>query len=90
MQLRLINSVRSYVFALPENGDTFDIDVVIPNHHLAKGLYKIDMNISKFDYTAFARDHDLVFNVLSFEVKHVMLIIKWDSMPGHIVLVAFA
>ena len=57
--------------ALPENGDTFDIDVVIPNHHLAKGLYKIDMNISKFDYTAFARDHDLVFNVLSFEVKHV-------------------
>ena len=56
---------------LPENGDTFDIDVVIPNHHLAKGLYKIDMNISKFDYTAFARDHDLVFNVLSFEVKHV-------------------
>ena len=76
--------------ALPENGDTFDIDVVIPNHHLAKGLYKIDMNISKFDYTAFARDHDLVFNVLSFEVKHVMLIIKWDSMPGHIVLVAFA
>ena len=76
--------------ALPENGDTFDIDVVIPNHHLAKGLYKIDMNISKFDYTAFARDHDLVFNVLSFEVKHVMLIIKWDSMPDHIVLVAFA
>lgn len=57
--------------ALPENGDIFDIDVVIPSHHLAKGLYKIDMNISKFDYTAFARDHDLVFNVLSFEVKHV-------------------
>ena len=56
---------------LPENGDTFDIDVVIPNHHLAKGLYKVDMNISKFDYNAFARDHDLVFNVLSFEVKHV-------------------
>ena len=56
---------------LPENGDTFDIDVVIPNHHLAKGLYKINMNISKFDYTAFARDHDLVFNVLSFEVNHV-------------------
>ena len=57
--------------ALPENGETFDIDVVISNHHLAKGLYKIDMNISKFDYTAFARDHDFVFNVLSFEVNHV-------------------
>ena len=57
--------------ALPETGDTFDVEVVIPNHHLAKGLYKIDMNISKFDYNAFARDHDLVFNVLSFEVKHV-------------------
>ena len=67
----LVASCYTDPIALPENGDTFDIDVVIPNHHLAKGLYKINMNISKFDYTAFARDHDLVFNVLSFEVKHV-------------------
>ena len=57
--------------ALPEEGDTFEVDVVIPTHHLAKGLYKVDMNISSFNYQAFARDHDLVFGVLSFEVKHI-------------------
>lgn len=57
--------------SLPEEGDTFEVDVVIPTHHLAKGLYKVDMNISSFNYQAFARDHDLVLGVLSFEVKHV-------------------
>jgi len=56
---------------LPEDREIFVVDVEIPNHHLAKGFYRVDMNISKFDYTAFARDHDLVFGVLSFEVKHV-------------------
>ena len=57
--------------ALPEEGDTFEVDVVIPTHHLAKGLYKVDMNVSSFNYQAFARDYDLVFGVLSFEVKHI-------------------
>ena len=56
---------------LPEGKDEFEVDVVIPNHHLAKGIYRVDMNISSFNYQAFARDHDLVFGVLSFEVKHV-------------------
>lgn len=56
---------------LPEEGNTFEVDVIIPTHHLAKGLYKVDMNISSFNYQAFARDHDLVFGVLAFEVKHV-------------------
>ena len=56
---------------LPDEGDIFEVEVTIPNHHLAKGLYKVDMNISSFNYQAFARDHDLVFGVLSFEVKHV-------------------
>ena len=56
---------------LPEEGNVFEADVIIPNHHLAKGTYKVDMNMSTFNYQAFARDYDLVFGVLSFEVKHV-------------------
>lgn len=56
---------------LPDEGDIFEVEVTIPNHHLAKGLYKVDMNISSFNYQAFARDHDLVLGVLSFEVNHV-------------------
>ena len=56
---------------LPDYSNIFIIDVVVPKHHLAKGFYKVNMNISRFDYSAFARDHDLVFNVLTFEVKYV-------------------
>jgi len=56
---------------LPSEGNIFDVEITIPTHHLAKGTYTVDMNISKFDYSAFARDHDLVFGVLAFEVKYV-------------------
>ena len=56
---------------LPKEGDLFTVDVVIPHHSLAKGMYKIDMNISRFDYKALARDYDLIFGALSFEVKYV-------------------
>ena len=64
-------STYTPAITLPAEGDIFDVEVTIPTHHLAKGTYSIDMNISKFNYQAFARDLDLVFNVLDFEVKHV-------------------
>jgi len=56
---------------LPSEGNIFNVEIIIPTHHLAKGTYTVDMNISKFNYQAFARDMDLVYNVLAFEVKHV-------------------
>lgn len=56
---------------LPLEGSIFDVEITIPTHHLAKGMYTVDMNISKFNYQALARDMDLVFNVLAFEVKYV-------------------
>lgn len=56
---------------LPETGEHFQADVVIPHHFLAKGTYRVDLNISKFDYNAFARDHDLIFGALAFKVQYV-------------------
>ncbi len=56
---------------LPESTDDFIVRVTLPSHHLTKGTYKVDMNISRFDYQAFARDYDLIFDALSFEVKYV-------------------
>lgn len=57
--------------SLPDGTDDFIVKVTLPSHHLAKGAYKIDMNISRFDYQAFARDYDLIYDALSFEVKYV-------------------
>lgn len=56
---------------LPQEGDVFLAEVTIPHHFLAKGTYTVDFNISKFDYSAFARDYDLIYGALSFEVKYV-------------------
>lgn len=56
---------------LPQEGSVFVADVTIPHHFLAKGTYTVDFNISKFDYSAFARDSDLIYGALAFEVKYV-------------------
>ena len=66
-----VNACYTHPVDLPDSTDVFVVDVHLPHHHLTKGIYKIDMNISKFDYTANARDYDLVFGVLSFEVKYL-------------------
>ncbi|MBQ0126422.1 MAG: ATP-binding cassette domain-containing protein [Bacteroidales bacterium] len=61
----------SNVVELPEKGDIFDVDIVVPNHNLVKGTYSINMNISINDYAANIRDFDLLRNVLSFDLKYV-------------------
>lgn len=61
----------SNVVELPEKGDIFDVDILVPNHNLVKGTYSINMNISINDYAANIRDYDIIRNILSFEVKYV-------------------
>lgn len=56
---------------LKEDCDLFTVQLTLNHHNLAKGTYKVKMNISRFDYTANARDYDLVTDVLSFEVKYL-------------------
>lgn len=74
---------------LPKTHEPFCVRITLPNIHLARGTYKVDMNISKYDYTAFARDYDLVFGVLAFEVKyldtkHQTLFTLWPRNLGSI------
>ena len=52
-------------------GDTFKVSIDFPFHHLAKGVYMIDFNISRFDYSAVIYDYDIVYRAISFEVKYV-------------------
>lgn len=61
----------SNVVELPEKGNIFDVDIVVPNHNLTKGTYFINMNISINDYTSNIRDYDLLKNILSFDLKYV-------------------
>lgn len=61
----------SKVVELPEIGDTLKVRISIPHHQLVKGTYSLNLNISSFDYSAVIRDYDIVYGVLSFEVKYV-------------------
>lgn len=61
----------SNIVELPEKGDIFDVDIVVPNHNLVKGTYSINLNISINDYASHIRDYDLLRNILSFDLKYI-------------------
>lgn len=57
--------------SLPEGVDVMKARISFPNHRLAKGAYKMNFNISNFDYSAVVRDYDIVQEAVSFEVKYI-------------------
>lgn len=56
---------------LPDNAELIKVQLTFPNHYLARGRYKVNFNMSMFDYTAVVRDYDVVGDVLRFEVTHL-------------------
>ncbi|MBP5346260.1 MAG: ATP-binding cassette domain-containing protein [Bacteroidales bacterium] len=62
--------------------DTFDIRMVISNHNLVAGSYKLYFNIGIKDVTLGVRDFDVVKNVLAFRVSY-------KNQDGHIPYVAW-
>lgn len=68
---------------LDSNDSIKIIEVVIPNHNLAKGRYMVDFNLSNYDYQSFGLDLDLVHNVLSFEVNKVGKDKKLEFLAWH-------
>lgn len=61
----------SDVLELPEEGEFFKVKVVIPHHNTSMGKYKVNFNISRFDYKANIRDFDIVYGAVAFEVNYV-------------------
>ena len=48
-----------------------DISVSIPHHGLAKGKYRVDVEVGNKDYHMGSRNYDMAINLLSFEVKYI-------------------
>ena len=67
----VIGANYSKEIELPEKSDIMDVHFVFPNHNLAKGKYKLNFNISSYDYMAIVRDYDVVSDVVRFEVTHI-------------------
>ena len=56
---------------LPADKDVMKVHVTIPHHNTPKGKYKVNFNISCYDYSAVIRDYDIVFEAVVFEVRYV-------------------
>ena len=67
----LVWTCYSPVVELPKDKDTFKVHISIPHHNTPKGKYRLNLNISSYDYKANIRDYDIVYNPLSFEVCYI-------------------
>lgn len=55
---------------LPGDKSLFKVSLKLPNHNLARGTYKLNFNLSLFDFKSAVRDYDIVYDVIRFEVTH--------------------
>lgn len=61
----------SDVVTLPDDKEIMKVHLSIPHHNTSKGRYKLNFNISRFDYAAIIRDYDIITEAISFEVNYV-------------------
>ena len=56
---------------LPQNRDIIKARITIPCHNTPKGKFRLNLNISRYDYSAVIRDYDIVMEALAFEVRYI-------------------
>ena len=56
---------------LPDGADTMRVRITFPNHHLTKGQYYLNFNISNFNFFSICQDYDIVYRAISFDVKYI-------------------
>lgn len=56
---------------LSNEQDLFKVHITIPHHNTPKGRYTLNLNLSRYDYSAVIRDYDIVFGALVYEVNFV-------------------
>ena len=61
----------SDVVKLPTSQEIMKVSLTIPHHNTPKGRYKLNFNISRYDYSSVIRDYDIIVDAISFEVNYV-------------------
>lgn len=56
---------------LPDGAETMSVHITFPNHHLTKGQYYLNFNISNFDFFSICQDYDIVYRAISFDVRYI-------------------
>ena len=66
----IVGSAWSGMVELPNDSDLMRVKMVLPNHQLAKGRYKLNFSVGYFDFNNPIRDLDIVSDVIRFEVNY--------------------
>lgn len=68
----------------PEGKDVVDFEIRIPEHHLARGKYILDVWVGQGDITSSYKYFDSVYDTLTFEVDSIqgIPISEWHSYWG--------
>ena len=56
---------------LPDRQEAMKIHLTLPHHNTPKGRFKLNFNISRYDYAAVIRDYDIIYEAISFEVNYI-------------------
>ena len=67
----LVWASYSPVVNLPVDKDVFKAHICISNHNTPKGKFRLNLNVSRFDYSSIIRDYDIVSEALAYEVCFV-------------------
>lgn len=67
-----VGSYISPLYNVPKDKEQFIIRMSVPHHNLARGKYTLHFNIGLKDENEYGfKDYDVVYNMLSFEVKYI-------------------
>ena len=69
-----------------KGSEIHDFEVAIPNHHLAKGRYTLDVWVNYGDIYSSINYYDAVYQTITFEVEYIgkQHLDEWHSYWGHL------
>ena len=82
-----VGALYSNPIQLLDGVEMMCVRVTFNHHQLTRGRYYLNFNISNFDYSSVIRDYDLVYKVISFDVRYVDLehkrpFVVWPNLGG--------
>lgn len=62
---------QTETLVIPEDRDTFEVEIAIKNHNLPRGRYSVRFEANLQDFSTGSQHFDFVHHVLSFSVKYI-------------------
>ena len=88
-----VGGVSNTTFFSIEQGETKTVSLMIIDHHLAYGEYKVSFSVGSGNYTSGQKDYDIIREVLTFKItsvssneRHGEAISHWNGSWGRVMM----